>query len=78
MFKSKQKLFGDNKCALIEYAEVLDKADYRKQSDTVKEFAGKLKGKLTDPSGWVLYKCQDLCYDIDKIAAEYGVEVEKC
>ena len=25
-----KKLFGDNKCALIEYAEVLDKAGYRK------------------------------------------------
>ena len=33
----RKKLFGDNKCALIEYAEVLDKAGYRKQSDTVKE-----------------------------------------
>lgn len=32
-----KKLFGDNKCALIEYAEVLDKSGYRKQSDTVKE-----------------------------------------
>ena len=37
-----KKLFGDNKCALIEYAEVLDKAGYRKQSETVKEFAEKL------------------------------------
>lgn len=37
-----KKLFGDNKCALIEYAEELDKAGYRKQSETVKEFAEKL------------------------------------
>jgi hypothetical protein len=41
-----KKLFGDNKCALIEYAEVLDKAGYRKQSETVKEFAEKLKTEL--------------------------------
>jgi hypothetical protein len=41
-----KKLFGDNKCALIEYAEVLDKAGYRKQSETVKKFAEKLKTEL--------------------------------
>lgn len=30
-----KKLFGTNKCALIEYAEELDKAGYRKQSETI-------------------------------------------
>lgn len=41
-----KKLFSDSKYALIKYAEVLDKAGYRKQSETVKEFAEKLKTEL--------------------------------
>ena len=41
-----KNLFGDGKCALIEYAEVLDKAGYRKRSETVKEFAEKLKDEI--------------------------------
>ena len=40
----RKKLFGDNKCALIEYAEVLDKEGYRNRSETVEEFA-KLKAE---------------------------------
>lgn len=32
-----EELFGENRCELIEYAEILDKAGYRKQSDVVKE-----------------------------------------
>ena len=35
-----RKLFGNKEnCALIEYATALTNAGYRKQSDTVKEFA---------------------------------------
>lgn len=49
-------------------------AGYRKQSDTVNEFAESLKLKLTDPSGWVTHKCQDLCWYIDKLAEQYGRE----
>lgn len=41
-----KKLFGTNECALIEYAEVLDKAGYRKQSETAKEFAEKIVKKF--------------------------------
>lgn len=38
-----KKMFGDNsKCALIEYAVKLHNAGYRKQGDTVKEFAERL------------------------------------
>ena len=29
----RKRLFGDNECALIENAEVLDKAGYRKQRE---------------------------------------------
>ena len=34
-----KKLFGDNKCALIEYAEVLDKAGYRPEAEVRAETA---------------------------------------
>lgn len=45
-----KKLFGieDNKCAFFEYAEVLDKAGYRKQIDTVKEFAERVLKDISD------------------------------
>ena len=42
----RKKLFSDNKCALIEYAELLDKAGYRQQSKTVTEFAEKAINSL--------------------------------
>lgn len=84
-----ESAFVENNCACGNCAEckalLLASSDiaknlynegYRKQSDTVKEFAEKVKSKLTDPSGWVTFKCLDLCYIIDELAKEYGVEVE--
>lgn len=43
-----KKLFGDNKCVSIEYAEVLDKAGYRKQSDVVKELLEELINTISN------------------------------
>ena len=79
-----KKLFGDNKCALIEYAEVLDKAGYRKQSDTVKEFAEKVKfgmaqfGYYFCGSNGVEYfgdiQVNDFTKMINNLAEQYGKE----
>ena len=44
----RKKLFGDNRCALIDYAETFYKAGYRKQEDTVKEFAERVLKDITD------------------------------
>ena len=80
-----KKLFGDNKCALIEHAVVLDKAGYRKQSDTVKEFAEKLREELfakcvviqtiSNPQKEDM-DSEDAYTIIDKLAEKYGKEVE--
>ena len=58
----RKKLFGDNKCALIEYAEAFDKAGYRKQEDTVREFAEKLKDTITEEIALCEQKRSELLY----------------
>jgi hypothetical protein len=52
-----KKLFGDNKCALIEYAEELDKAGYRKRADVAREFAEKATKAINHE--WDNYNTKD-------------------
>lgn len=62
-------------------AKALYAADYRKQGDTVREFAEKLKEKFNgyeatyyngNEESW-----HDLQQEIDELAAEFGAEVDK-
>ena len=60
-----------------ETAEYLYKKGYRKQSDTIKEFAGKLKSIYSGREKRELHtRISFLFGRIDEIAKEYGAEVE--
>lgn len=51
---------------------------YRKQSDTIKEFAGKLKSIYSGREKRELHTRISFLFDrIDEIAKEYGVEVKE-
>ena len=68
-------------CIYREMAEALYDAGYRKQSEVVKEFAGRLKERFekTSTMATALHgrKESEITSIIDTVAAEYGVEVEK-
>ena len=68
-------------CGVTEYAREFYDAGYRKQSEVVKEFAGRLKERFekTSTMATALHgrKESEITSIIDTVAAEYGVEVEK-
>ena len=57
-------------------ANALYDAGYRKQGDTVREFAERLKNEYLSKEGDFVYWVIDVD-DIAKVAKEYGVEVEE-
>lgn len=72
---------GSNVCANRFIAEKLYAAGYRKQSDTVREFVGKVL-KIGSKRPLCLFNEYgegyiDCIENIKKIAAQYGVEVEE-
>ena len=68
-------------CKIYDECSILYKAGYRKQSEVVKEFAGRLKERFekTSTMATALHgrKESEITSIIDTVAAEYGVEVEK-
>lgn len=58
-------------------AEFMYRRGYRKQSDTAREIAEKLKEVIHERDYVGGYAEIGLCEEIDEIAAQYGVEVEE-
>ena len=66
-----------NSCQRIKDIKNLYKAGYRKQSEVVKEFVAGVTVELNKRRDSELYGKDSILGIINKVAAEYGVEVEK-
>ena len=86
--KASKDLFNDESCAYIDFATALYEAGYRKQSDTVREFAEKAFRVLKKLEAGYKPDSKSPCdiqpnnvftvinIELNELAAEYGVEVE--
>lgn len=66
-----------SKCMYYSFAKRYTIKGYRKQSDTVREFAERLKQIRLNRIHIGEYDGIDLWLDVKKLAKEYGVEVEE-